>query len=82
MSVAGQKPGRSHLTPRQIQILREISKGRSMKVVARQFGISVKTVEAHRQNVMHRLRIHHLPGLVRYALRTGILPWAWLKRND
>jgi DNA-binding NarL/FixJ family response regulator len=76
------KPARSRLTGRQTQVLRELAQGKSMKGIARQLGISVKTVETHRQNIMQRLGIRHIPGLVRFALRNGILPMSWLKMND
>lgn len=72
----------ARLTIRQKQILREIAQGYSMKVIARHFGISTKTVETHRQNIMLRLGITHVPGLVRYALRNGILPMSWLRSTD
>jgi DNA-binding CsgD family transcriptional regulator len=53
-----------------------------VKEIGRLLGISAKTVETHRQNLMDRLGITHVPGLVRYALRSGILPMSWLKEDD
>lgn len=62
------------LTPRQREILQAIAEGKTTKEMARVFGISVKTVETHRAQLMERLNIHDVPGLVRYAMRTGMVP--------
>jgi DNA-binding NarL/FixJ family response regulator len=62
-----------HLTPRQREILQLIAEGRNTKEIAHTLGISVKTVEAHRLQLMARLSIHDLPGLVRYAVRSGLV---------
>lgn len=62
------------LTPRQREILRLIAEGQSTKTVARTLEISTKTVETHRSQIMERLSIHDIPGLVRYAMRTGLVP--------
>lgn len=45
-----------------------------MKAIALTLGVSVKTVEAHRAQLMDRLKIYDVPGLVRYAMRTGLTP--------
>jgi len=62
------------LTPRQREILRLIAEGRSTKQIAAQLGVSVKTVETHRALLMERLNIHDLAGLVRFAVRAGLVP--------
>lgn len=62
------------LTPRQREILQAVAEGRSTKEIALAFGISVKTVETHRTQLMDRLNIHDIPGLVRYAMRAGMVP--------
>jgi DNA-binding NarL/FixJ family response regulator len=62
-----------HLTPRQQEILRLIAEGRSTKAIARTLQISAKTVETHRAQLMERLSIYDVPGLVRYAIRTGVV---------
>lgn len=62
------------LTPRHRQILQLIVEGKANKQIAQALHLSVKTVEAHRAELMHRLDIHDVPGLVRYAMRTGIIP--------
>lgn len=62
------------LTPRHRQILQLIVEGNTNKQIAELLHLSIKTVEAHRAELMHRLDIHDIPGLVRYAMRTGIIP--------
>ncbi len=59
------------LTARQEQVLRMIADGKSTRQIASILGLSAKTVEFHRVMLMNRLGIHHVPGLVRYALRYG-----------
>jgi DNA-binding NarL/FixJ family response regulator len=61
------------LTPRQREILQLIAEGRSTKEVAFTLSISAKTVETHRAQIMERLEIHDLAGLVRFAIRTGLI---------
>ena len=64
------------LTPRQREILRLIAEGNSTKEIAYQLGLSAKTVETHRAQLMERLRMRDVASLVRYALRIGLV------RND
>jgi DNA-binding NarL/FixJ family response regulator len=61
------------LTARQREILSLIAEGTSTKKVALQLNISVKTVESHRTQIMERLNIHDVAGLVRYAIKTGLV---------
>lgn len=61
------------LTPRQREILSLIAEGKSTKKVALQLNISIKTVESHRTQIMERLNIHDVAGLVRYAIKTGLV---------
>jgi DNA-binding NarL/FixJ family response regulator len=61
------------LTPRQTEILVLIAKGQSTKDIARMLDLSVKTVETHRSQLMRELGVHEVTGLVRYALRQGLL---------
>ncbi len=61
------------LTRRQREILQLIAEGRSTKEIAQLLGVSVKTVETHRSQLMDRLNIHDVPGLVRLAVRTGLV---------
>lgn len=61
------------LTPRQREILQLVAEGSSTKEIARVLDLAVKTVETHRAEIMTRLGIHNVAGLVRYAIRTGIV---------
>jgi DNA-binding NarL/FixJ family response regulator len=61
------------LTPRQREVLTLIAEGRSTKEIALALKISVKTVEAHRMLLTDRLDIHHTAGLVRYAIKAGLI---------
>ena len=61
------------LTPRQKEILTLVAEGHSTRNIARSLNISVKTVEAHRAQLMQRLNIHEVAGLVRYAIRMGLV---------
>ncbi len=61
------------LTPRQREILQLIAEGNSTKVIAGKLNVSVKTVETHRIQLMNRVAIHDVAGLVRYAIRTGMV---------
>jgi DNA-binding NarL/FixJ family response regulator len=56
------------LTSRETEVLRLIARGLRNKQVAAQLGISPKTVEKHRQQVMNKLNIHDVAGLTRYAI--------------
>jgi len=60
------------LTRRQREILRKMALGQTTKSIARDLGISRKTVETHRAALMERLDIYHVAGLVRYAIRNGL----------
>ena len=62
------------LTTRQREVLRLVAGGKSTKEIAFFLNLSVKTVETHRAQIMERLGIRDVPGLVRYALRTGLVP--------
>jgi DNA-binding NarL/FixJ family response regulator len=62
-----------HLTPRQREILQLIAEGKSTKEIAFMLEVSAKTVETHRALLMDRLGIHDVPGLVRYAIRIGLV---------
>ncbi len=62
------------LTPRQREVLQLLAEGRSMKEVASLLNVSVKTVETHRAQLMDRLGVRDVPGLVRCAMRLGLIP--------
>jgi DNA-binding NarL/FixJ family response regulator len=61
------------LTPREAEVLQLIAEGFANKQIAGELGLSVKTIEKHRQQVMHKLNIHNIPGLVRHASKKGII---------
>jgi RNA polymerase sigma factor (sigma-70 family) len=61
------------LTPRQREILTLVAEGHTTREIARKLNISSKTVESHRAQLMARLNIHELAGLVRYAMRMGLV---------
>ena len=61
------------LTPRQREILQLLAEGQSTKQMALNLNISPKTVETHRAQLMARLQIHNIAGLVRYAIRHGLI---------
>ncbi|MBW5414456.1 response regulator transcription factor [Pseudomonas sp. MAG002Y] len=65
--------GSSVLTPRQTEILRLIARGCSTRDIAQGLGLSVKTVDTHRAQIMDRLDLHDVPSLVLYAVRKGLI---------
>jgi len=65
--------GLNGLTPRQRMVLRMIAEGQGNKKIAHLLSLSVKTVEAHRAQLMQRLDIHDVSGLTRFAVRTGLV---------
>ena len=71
--ISGETSPLELLTPRQREVLQLIAEGYSTKKIARTLKISVKTVETHRMQLMERLDIHDIAGLVRYAIRIGLV---------
>ena len=61
------------LTPREEQVLRLIAAGQTMKQAAAALDISTRTAEGHRASIMRKLSIHDTAGLVRYAIRQGLV---------
>ncbi len=69
-------PGASsldRLTPRQREVLQLVAEGATTKEIARKLEVSVKTAEMHRGQLMDALDIHDVAGLVRYAIRAGVV---------
>ena len=66
-------PPTNRLTSRQREILQLLAEGKSSKEVAVALGLSVKTAETHRANIMSRLHCHSVSELVRYAIRNQII---------
>ena len=63
----------SALTNREREVLKLIADGLSSKEIAGQLGVSLKTIESHRANLMDKLDIHKVSGLVRFAVRAGLV---------
>jgi DNA-binding NarL/FixJ family response regulator len=61
------------LTTREVEVLQLIAEGMASKEIAAELGITMKTVEKHREHVMQKLDIHDIAGLTRYAIITGII---------
>ena len=61
------------LTSRHREVLQLIAEGRTTKDIAAKLEVSVKTIETHRAHLMDRLDIHDIPGLVRFAIRVGLI---------
>jgi DNA-binding NarL/FixJ family response regulator len=61
------------VTPREREIIQLLAEGRSNKEAASGLGVSVKTIEAHRANIMRKLRLRSVSDLVRYAIRNKIV---------
>ena len=63
----------TRLTPRESEVLQLVAEGSANKQVAVELGISVKTVEKHRQHLMDKLNIHDTASLTRYAISAGVI---------
>ncbi len=84
ISLAEQEPGGKQdgreihaLTPRELEVLKLVAEGYTNQQIANQLVISVKTVQAHRANVMEKLGLRDITHLVRFALHFGLLPEHW-----
>lgn len=62
----------SNLSERQRQVLQKLAEGATTKEIAADLGVSVRTAETHRRNIMERLDIHSVAKLTKYAIRTGL----------
>ncbi len=71
--VGGEGGALEQLTPRQREVLQLVAEGNSVREIAQLLHVSVKTVETHRAQLMERLDIHDVAGLVRYAIRVGLV---------
>jgi len=61
------------LTSRELEVLQLVAEGSANRQIAMELGISIKTVEKHRQNLMDKLSIHDTAGLTRFAIATGVI---------
>ena len=66
-------PAHHALSPRQLLVLRLVAMGKSTKLIARELNLSTKTVDAHRYQISQRLQVHDVAGMVRYAIRHGLV---------
>ncbi len=80
-TIEAYQQGRGHpsgplerLSPRQREVLRFMAEGHSTKEIAFRLGLSAKTVETHRAQLMERLDIHDVAGLVKFAMQSGLIP--------
>jgi DNA-binding NarL/FixJ family response regulator len=71
--VGGEISSLERLTPRQREVLQLIAEGNTTKAIARKLDLGTKTVETHRAQLMEALDIHDIAGLVRYAIRMGVI---------
>ena len=69
----GPRTPKARLTSREAEVLQLIAEGKANKQTAAQLGISIKTVEKHRQSLMTKLDIHDVAGLTRHAIAVGII---------
>jgi two-component system, NarL family, nitrate/nitrite response regulator NarL len=67
------KKKKTALSSRELEVLQLITEGKANKQIARGLGISIKTVEKHRQHLMSKLDLHDTAGLTRYAIAAGII---------
>jgi DNA-binding NarL/FixJ family response regulator len=64
---------RVQLSPRESEVLQLVAEGSANKQIATELGISIKTVEKHRQHLMNKLNIHDTASLTRYAMAAGVI---------
>jgi DNA-binding NarL/FixJ family response regulator len=67
------EPARDRLTPREREVVQLLAEGKTTKEVAAVLGMSVKTAETHRSNIMRKLNFHSVSQLVLYAVRNNIV---------
>ncbi len=72
-SSGARSPTRVRLTSRETEVLQLVAEGKANKQTAKELGISIKTVEKHRQSLMRKIDIHDVAGLTRYAIEAGII---------
>ena len=61
------------MSSREVEALQLVAEGKANKQIAAELGISIKTVEKHRQRLMEKLGIHDTAGLTRYAMAAGVI---------
>jgi len=73
--LVGKSPSKGTLTPREREVLQLIAEGRTTKAIAAELCIAPKTAEAHRGKIMHKLALHSVAELTKYAIREGLVPF-------
>jgi len=73
LSTRNVNPSKRSLTDREVEVLRLITDGRKSREIASELGIGIKTVETYRGRIMAKLGINHVPGLVKFAIKTGLI---------
>lgn len=68
-----EEPSRDPLTPKERQVLQLVAEGNRTKGIARALGMAVKTAESHRNRIMRKLEVRNTAGMVRYAVRHGLV---------
>jgi DNA-binding NarL/FixJ family response regulator len=68
-----ESPLPGELTPREVEVLRLVAEGHSNQAIAERLGLSRKTVDVHRTNLMRKLDLHNVTEIVKYALRHGLI---------
>ena len=63
----------SSLTPREVQVVQLLAEGRSNKEVASTLGVSTRTIDSHRNHIMHKMKFASFSELIRFALRTNLV---------
>lgn len=78
----GGRPHKGHtlLTGREREIVRLVAEGKSTREISSLLGVSAKTAETHRSNIMRKLKLHSVSELILYAIRNGILPMDYSSR--
>jgi DNA-binding NarL/FixJ family response regulator len=87
LQIASDQPNKAasqpqNLTPREREVLQLIAEGKANKETASELGISIKTVEKHREHLMQKLDIHDTAGLTRYAMTTGVIEGGHKRSQD
>ena len=71
--LSGERPAGDPLAPRERQVLQLVAEGKTSKEIAVLLGLTVKTAESYRARLMEKLDVHETAGLVRYAIRHGLI---------
>jgi DNA-binding NarL/FixJ family response regulator len=76
LALAPFSAGNASLTSREVEILDLVARGQRSKEIASLLGLSVRTIDKHRENLMRKLGVNDMGGLIRYAAQNGMIPSA------